>query len=169
VSGLPPEEVLKLYFSLLSSGDVAAASSLKYNPATEWGYIKEALGAAIVLAMFSVVIRLTGMNPFAFMLNCWLIEKFVSPENRKYVLYAVGVFFLLTTLSIYFFLTTYLHRITVNADKIAFDNTEMEILETEVVGDRAFVYYVLVLPDGREIERKAELWNIDGKWLIRKP
>ncbi|EDP76058.1 hypothetical protein [Hydrogenivirga sp. 128-5-R1-1] len=169
VGGSSPEEVVKLYHSLLSSGDVKSAAGLRYNPAGEWGYMKEALGAAVVLALMSVVIRLTGLNPFSTMLNCWLIENFVSPENRKYVLYAVGVLFILTAGGIYFFLTTYLHRLMVNADRIAFENTEIEILETEMLGDRAFVYYVLTLPDGREVERRAELWNRDGKWLIRKP
>ncbi|WP_457600068.1 hypothetical protein [Hydrogenivirga sp.] len=168
VNELPPEEVLKLYFSLLTSGDLKAAAQLKYNPATEWGYMKEALGAAVVLAMMSVVIRLTGLNPFTTMINCWLIENFVSEENRKYVLYAVGVLLVIMTVVFYNFLTGFLHRLNVEVDRKAFEGSEIEVLETQVVGDRAFVEYVIYLEDGRELPKRAELWFRDGRWYIRK-
>ncbi len=168
VSQLPPEEVLKLYFSHLSAGDIASASELRYNPFREWGYMKEALSMAVVLALMSVVIRFTGMNPFSTMFNCWLIENFVSPENRKYVLLAVGAVFLLTLWSIYHFFTSYLQRIVVTADRTAFENSQIEVVGTEIKGDRAYVEYVLILPDGREFEKRAELRFQDGMWRVRK-
>jgi hypothetical protein len=166
---LTPEETLQSYVNLLMEGRIGEASELRYSPLREWANFKEVLGAVLVLSLITVVIRLTGLNPFSTMLSCYLIENHVSRENRKYVLAAIGIFFVLTAVGFYSFLTGFLTRLTVETDLLVLDNpARVEVLDSRISGNIAYVSYVLIYPNGEEVEREAELHFQKGLWRVKR-
>ncbi len=166
---LPPAETLQAYVNALMTGDLKTAMALKYSVAGDLALIKEVIGATIVLAILYVTIRLTGMNPFSTMLSCMLIDRYVSPQNRKYILLAIGVFVIGSAFFFYRLLTTLPVRVAVEADRLMFEGvSEVEIADTRVSKDRAEVWYIVYYKDGRERERKAELVLQGGEWRVRR-
>ncbi len=166
---LPPAETLQAYVNALMTGDLKTAMALKYSVAGDLALIKEVIGATIVLAILYVTIRLTGMNPFSTMLSCMLIDRYVLPQNRKYILLAIGVFVIGSAFFFYRLLTTLPVRVAVEADRLMFEGvSEVEIADTRVSKDRAEVWYIVYYKDGRERERKAELVLQGGEWRVRR-
>ncbi len=164
---LTPEESLQNYINLIAEGRLEEASVLRYAPLREWVNLKEVLGAVLVLGLLGVAIRLTGLNPFVAMLQCRIIEKTVSPENRKYVLVGVVILWVVMGVGFYKFLESFLKNTVLELDALMLEGVvSVEVLGSEVRGKSAFVSYELTYEDGKTFRKKAELKLQGGVWRV---
>lgn len=165
---LTPEETFTAYVELIVEGKLKEASLLRYDPLLEWDVMKKVLGGVLLIGTISVVIRLTGLNPFTALLHCYLIENHVSPSNRKYVLAGIFILILLTSYGLYWKLSDILIRIPLEIDAhIIGKPLEVKVLDASFKGKRSFVDYELVYENTKRRGR-AELVFQRGGWRIRK-
>ena len=165
---LTPADTLIAYVNFLAEGDFSSAMALRHSASDNIGVFKEVIGGALVLALMYVVINLTGLNPFSTMLSCMLIDKFVSPENRKLILVAVVGLVVLFTFYFYKLITFIPMRAIYEVDRqIVKEGAVVEILSSEIKGKKAEVKYRVLNPDGTQTVRKAKLVLVGGVWKIK--
>ena len=164
-----PQEILRLYILSLSQGNLEIASALKYTPLLEWSGVKEVIGVALVIGILSLLIRLTGLNPFSTLLSCYLIERYVSPENRKFIYVTIALLGLVSIFYAYRVISGLLTRTVVEIDRVVAEGAkEVRILGTDFEKDKVYLDYLIEYADGRERKGKALLLWRRGRWYVKE-
>ena len=116
-----------------------------------------------------MLLKLTHLNPFLALLQCRIIEEFVSPENRKYVVLAVLVAVLVVAIGAYNLITGFVRGIAMNTDKVLVQNMQrVEVLGSSLQGDKVIVDYVIHFRDGKIKKGKAEVRLQGGVWKVHR-
>ncbi len=164
-----PAEVLEAYIISLLGDNMSIASELRFNPLSDWVNFMDVIGTLFVISFLLVAVKLTGLNPFSTMLNCWLIKNFVSEENRRYIPVIIVGVVLAGTIALYFTLSNLLMTINMRIDKAVLDGVkEVRVLSSNVSDDKAFVEYELRFADGQKVKRRAELKLQKGSWRVNR-
>ncbi len=164
-----PQDTLRLYVLSLSEGNLDVATALKYTPLLEWSGAKEAIGAALIVGLVSLVIKLTGLNPFTTLLSCYIVERYVSPENRKFIYIAVILLGFASVIYAYTAISSILTRTVVEIDRVIVEDArEVKILGTDFQDSRAYVDYLIEYADGRERKGRALLLWRKGRWYVKE-
>ncbi len=164
-----PQDTLRLYVLSLSEGNLDVATALKYTPLLEWSGAKEVIGAALIVGLMSLIIRLTGLNPFTTLLSCYIVERYVSPENRKFIYIAVALLGFVSVIYAYTAISSILTRTVVEIDRVVVkDARELKILGTDFQDSRAYVDYLIEYADGKERKGRALLLWRKGRWYVKE-
>ncbi len=167
-TGLSPEETLTTYINALASGDLKTANALKYDPIT-WKEAKSLILFGLFFGAAFLLLKLTHLNPFLAILQCRIIEEFVSPENRKYIVLAVLVAVLVVAVGAYNLVTGFVRGIAMNTDKVLVQNMQrVEVLGSSLQGDKVIVDYVIHFRDGKIKKGKAEVRLQGGVWKVHR-
>ena len=164
-----PQDTLRLYVLSLSEGNLDVATALKYTPLLEWSGAKEVIGAALIVGLMSLIIRLTGLNPFTTLLSCYIVERYVSPENRKFIYIAVVLLGFVAVIYAYTAISSILTRTVVEIDRVVVkDARDVKILGTDFQDSRAYVDYLIEYADGKERKGRALLLWRKGRWYVKE-
>lgn len=164
-----PQDTLRLYVLSLSEGNLDVATALKYTPLLEWSGAKEVIGAALIVGLMSLIIRLTGLNPFTTLLSCYIVERYVSPENRKFIYIAVALLGFVSVIYAYTAISSILTRTVVEIDRVVVkDARDVKILGTDFQDSRAYVDYLIEYADGKERKGRALLLWRKGRWYVKE-
>ncbi len=165
---LSPEETLTTYLNALASGDLKTASALKYDPVT-WKEAKSLILFGLFFGVAFLLLKLTHLNPFLALLQCKLIEEFVSPENRKYILLAILVAVIVIAVGAYHLVTGFVRSIAINTDRVLIQGMQrVDTLGSSLQGDEVMVDYVIYFKDGKVRRGKAQVKLQGGMWKVHR-
>ncbi len=163
---LTPERTLAVYVDALKKGDSRTVDILKYRRPIPPEVRNGVIAFIFIFALMGALVRITGFDPFLTMFLCRVIDS-LSPQSRVMALLATLVLTLAIGYGGWKLLSGLVMKMAVMKDLTVVEGSEkIEVLSTEVRGNRALVRYRVVFK-GRSYEREAVLilegrtWKVD--------